>query len=113
MNFVICCQDCNKHEPKIIACFDSKRECISYLNKIGKKVLKDSSFDIKNYKVDDEYQEIIGTEISFAHVAVFEHLYSQCGCRACCTHKGELHICCIPKKDGFCGIYEFLRDMYR
>jgi hypothetical protein len=109
-NFVICCQDCNKHEPKIIACFNSLAECITYLNKKGSKIVN-GAFNILDYK-DDESQEINGTELTIANVELFKYLYQKVGGHLMCPHRGEIHVCASKKNRDFSHIYDFLVEMY-
>jgi uncharacterized protein YfcZ (UPF0381/DUF406 family) len=112
MKFVICGKDCNKHESKIFACYDSMNECIEYLNKKGRKVTKNDAFGIKTYEISKEDQEISMFNVTFQHVELFKQLYAMDGSNPHCTHKGAIHISCIDTHDDFSDVYEWLSETY-
>lgn len=112
MKYVICGKDCNKHESKIFACYDSFDQCIQYLNKKGKKVTGAATFDIDTYKISEEDQEMSMFSVTFEHVKLFEHLYAMDGMDAQYTHKGGIHIACIERRDDFSDVYEWLSETY-
>jgi len=113
MKFVICGKDCNKHESKIFACFDSLDMCIKYLNKKGEELTGVVNFDINAYKInDEEYQECSFFNVTFEHVELFKQLYATDNAKPNCTHKGAIHIGCIDRGDNFSEIYEWLSETY-
>lgn len=112
MRFVICGKDCNKHESKIFACFDSIEKCVDYLDRKGEEIFDLPFFDITEYKISDKEQEGSMFNITFQHKKLFNALYAMCGNGAICTHKGEIHIGCITNEDDFSDIYEWLSETY-
>lgn len=109
--YVICGKDCNKHESKIFACYDSMKKCIDYLNEQGDKLCND--FDIEKYKVtDEEYLDASMFNVTFRHVELFKFLYAMDESEARCTHHGEIHIACIDRSDDFGDVYQRLRETY-
>jgi hypothetical protein len=104
--YVVCCKDCNKHTPVIVACFTTLNHCVAYLNKKGRKL--SDTFNILDY----EYEEINGTEYTFSNVELFESLYKMNGSKTICTHLGQIYIIAIKKSKDMSAVYEFLNDMY-
>jgi hypothetical protein len=111
VKFVICGKDCNKHDSKIFACFDSMKECIEYLNKKGEK-LTGATFNINAYKISEEEQEFSMFNVTFQHVELFKTLYLMDHMYPNCMHKGAIHIACIDRCNDFSDIYEWLFETY-
>jgi hypothetical protein len=108
--YVVCCKDCNKHTPVIVACFATLNHCVTYLNKKGRKLSGNDMFNILDYE-DEEIKEINGTEYTFCNVELFEFLYKMNGSAAYCTHLGQIHIIAIKKSGDMTAVYEFLNDI--
>src|SRR5205814_7944693 len=110
-NFVICGQDCNKNMPKIIACFDSKEDCLVFLNRKGQSINK--HFNINDYISDEEYIEMCGADVIFENLSLFRLLFVDgFMITGRCLHRGEIIIYCIDKNDGLADVYEMLKEMY-
>ncbi len=112
IKYVICGKDCNKHESRVFACFDSFDACIKYLNKKGIELTDNTEFDIKTHEIGEEEQLLSMFNFTFEHVELFKHLYEIGGTGPYCTHKGKIHIACIDRDQDFSGIYESLDETY-
>ena len=93
----------NKHENKIINCYNSLDECLNFLNNKGK--ILDSNFNILEYKVNNE---VTLGEITFDHKPLFKILYPE----AWCIHQGDIHIFALTTEEDFDVIYQELQTMY-
>jgi hypothetical protein len=110
--FVICGQDCNKHTPKILNCFDSLHACINYLNYKGREVWND--FEIDESKVAKADRDPTWkSKLTYANLDLFRLLFVDDICITNeCLHDGEIHIYRIKMHEDFGSIYRNLAQSY-
>lgn len=110
--YVIAGQDCNKYAPKILNCFSTMDECITYLNQQGNS----SDFRIEDFIIRNDFEDDDGDVIqivTFAHKELFTKLFVDgFMIRNDCLHNGEINIFRIDNNDNFNSVYELLLDMY-
>lgn len=109
--YIICGKDSDKNHVKILNCFSSDKECRDFLDSKAKKLLKVTSFDIKEYGSCDHDGNVIQT---FLHIELFKKLFvDDILIKNENVNNGEIFIYGINKFDDFDEIYNDLNNIFK